>query len=36
MIKTFSRLQSKLTGLQLSVITLAALIGNVWATRLLV
>jgi hypothetical protein len=35
MIKTFSRLQSKLTGLQLTVITLVALIGNFWATRLL-
>jgi hypothetical protein len=35
MIKTFSRLQSKLTGLQLTVITLVALIGNVWATKLL-
>ena len=35
MIKTFSRLQSKLTGLQLTVITFVALIGNVWATKLL-
>jgi hypothetical protein len=35
MIKTFSRLQSKLTGLQLTAITLVALIGNVWATKLL-
>lgn len=35
MIKTFSRLQSTLTGLQLTVITLVALIGNVWATKLL-
>lgn len=35
MIKTFSRLQSKLTGVQLTVITLVALIGNVWATKLL-
>lgn len=35
MIKTFTRLQSKLTGVQLTVITLVALIGNVWATKLL-
>jgi hypothetical protein len=35
MIKNFSRLQSKLTGLTLTVITLVALIGNVWATKLL-
>jgi hypothetical protein len=35
MIKTFSRLQSKLTGVQLTILTLVALIGNVWATRLL-
>lgn len=35
MIKTFSRLQSKLTGVQLTAITLVALIGNVWATKLL-
>ena len=35
MIKTFSRLQSKLTGLHLTVITLVALIGNIWATKLL-
>ncbi len=35
MIKTFSRLHSKLTGFQLTVITLVALIGNLWATKLL-
>ena len=35
MINTFSRLQSKLTGFQLAAITLVALMGNVWATRLL-
>ncbi len=35
MIKTFSRLHSKLTGFQLTAITLAALIGNLWATKLL-
>ncbi len=35
MIKTFSRLQSKLTGLQLTAITLVAFIGNLWATQVL-
>jgi hypothetical protein len=35
MIKTFSHLQLKLTGVQLTVIALVALIGNVWATKLL-
>jgi hypothetical protein len=35
MIKTFTRLHAKLTGFQLTVITLVALIGNLWATKLL-
>ncbi len=35
MIKTFSRLHSKLTAFQLAVITLVALIGNLWATKIL-
>ncbi len=35
MIKTFSRLQSKLTGLQLTAITLLAFLANFWATNLL-
>ena len=35
MIKTFTRLHSKLTGLQLTAVTLVALIGNLWATDLL-
>ena len=35
MIKTFSRLQSKLTGLQLTAIALVAFVGNLWATDLL-
>lgn len=35
MIKTFSRLHSKLTGFQLTAIALVALIGNLWATKLL-
>lgn len=35
MIKTFSHLQSKLTGFQLTVIALVALVGNLWATKLL-
>lgn len=35
MIKTFSRLQSKMSGIQLSVITLLALMFNLWATQIL-
>lgn len=35
MIKTFSRLQSNLSGIQLSAITLVALMFNLWATKIL-
>ena len=35
MIKSFSHVQLKLTGVQLTVIALVALTGNVWATKLL-
>ena len=35
MIKTFSRLQSHLNGFQLSAITLASLLFNLWATKIL-
>jgi hypothetical protein len=35
MFKTFSRLQSQLTGTQLSAITLVSLLFNLWATKIL-
>lgn len=35
MIRSFSRLQSNVSGMQLSAITLVALISNFWATKIL-
>ncbi len=35
MVKTFSRLQSKITGFQLAATTLGALLFNLWATHIL-
>lgn len=35
MIKTFSRLQSNINGIQLSAITLVSLMFNLWATKIL-